>query len=247
MLLVLKIELIRLWNSILPEPQQPSAQLSKLIRLTACKKTKHTVSRWCRTVYIPRLVPSYDTHKGKRWLNSKPPKPQGENLVVERLQIWYISNNTDNEVILLIWDIIIWSCYFYWAGCSSSIAELTGENLSTFEKTFYLVLLNPLLVLRAVTRPMRPVASALQTGMTAAATSRLAVLGISTTASIPPTTAMLTTTQTTSLQTKTRMSFTTSQKTRPGLPMTRHKQPGNSMAITFTFCIFVFIHQSFEQ
>ena len=36
--LVLKIELIRLWSSILPEPLQPSAQLSKLIRLTVCKK-----------------------------------------------------------------------------------------------------------------------------------------------------------------------------------------------------------------
>ena len=51
--LVLLKELIRLWNSILPEPGQPSAQLSKLIRLTTCKKTKHTVSRWYRTVYIP--------------------------------------------------------------------------------------------------------------------------------------------------------------------------------------------------
>ena len=25
-----------------------------------------------RTVHIPRLVDSYDTHKGKRWLNSNP-------------------------------------------------------------------------------------------------------------------------------------------------------------------------------
>ena len=71
-----KKKLIRIWNSILPEPGQPSAQLSKLIRLTTCKKTKHTVSRWYRTVYIPWFVASYDTHKGKRWLNSKPPKPQ---------------------------------------------------------------------------------------------------------------------------------------------------------------------------
>ena len=39
--LVLKTELIRLWNSILPEPGQPSAQLSELIRLTACKKAMH--------------------------------------------------------------------------------------------------------------------------------------------------------------------------------------------------------------
>ena len=70
--LVLKIELIRLWNSILPEPGQPSAQLSKLIRLTACKKAIHAISRWHMTVYIPWLVASYDTHKGKR-LNSNPP------------------------------------------------------------------------------------------------------------------------------------------------------------------------------
>ena len=77
-LVLLRKELIRLWNSILPELGQPSAQLSKLIRLTTCKKIKHTVSRWYRTVYIPRLVASYDTRKGKRWLNSKPPKPQGQ-------------------------------------------------------------------------------------------------------------------------------------------------------------------------
>ena len=63
--LVLKIELIRLWNSSLPEPGQPSAQLSKLIRLTACKKAMQATSRWYRTVYIPWLVASYDKHKGK--------------------------------------------------------------------------------------------------------------------------------------------------------------------------------------
>ena len=40
-LVLLKKKLILLWNSILPEPGQPSAQLSKLIRLTACNKTKH--------------------------------------------------------------------------------------------------------------------------------------------------------------------------------------------------------------
>ena len=72
-LVLLRKELIRLWNSILPELGQPGAQLSKLIRLTACKKTKHTVSWWYRTVYIQRLVASYDTHKGKRSLNSDPP------------------------------------------------------------------------------------------------------------------------------------------------------------------------------
>ena len=71
--LVLKIELICLWNSILPEPGQPSAQLSKLIHLTACKKVMHAISRWYRTVYVPWLVASYDTHKDNRWLNSNPP------------------------------------------------------------------------------------------------------------------------------------------------------------------------------
>ena len=76
--LVLKIELIRLWNSVLPEPGQPSAQLSKLIRITACKKAMHAISRWYRTLYIPWLVASYDTHEGKRWLNSNPPNHRGQ-------------------------------------------------------------------------------------------------------------------------------------------------------------------------
>ena len=53
---VLKIELIHLWNSILPEPRQPSVKLSKHMRLTACKKAVHTLSRWYRTVYIALLV-----------------------------------------------------------------------------------------------------------------------------------------------------------------------------------------------
>ena len=47
-----KKELIRLWNSILPEPGQLSAQLSKVIRLTAYRKIYNTVSRWYRTVHI---------------------------------------------------------------------------------------------------------------------------------------------------------------------------------------------------
>ena len=71
--LVLEIELIRIWSSILPEPGQHSAQLFKLIRLTACKKAMHATSRLYRTVYIPWLVASYDTYKGKRWLDSNPP------------------------------------------------------------------------------------------------------------------------------------------------------------------------------
>ena len=77
MQLLLKVELIRLWNSILPEPGQHSAHLSKLICLTTCKKAMHAISRFYGTVYIPWLVDSYDTHKGKRYLNYNPHKPQG--------------------------------------------------------------------------------------------------------------------------------------------------------------------------
>ena len=73
--LVLKIELVRLWNSISPEPGQPNAQLFELIRLSALKRViMHAISLWYRTVYIPRLVTSYNTHKGKRWLNFNAPK-----------------------------------------------------------------------------------------------------------------------------------------------------------------------------
>ena len=67
-----KKELIPLRNSILPEPGQPRAQLSKLMHLKAWKKTKHTISRWYRAVYIPCLVTYYDMLKTKRWLNSNP-------------------------------------------------------------------------------------------------------------------------------------------------------------------------------
>ena len=42
----LKKELIRLLNSILPEPWQQSEQLSKLICVIVCKKTKYATSRW---------------------------------------------------------------------------------------------------------------------------------------------------------------------------------------------------------
>ena len=80
--LVLKIELIHLWSSILPELGQPSAQLSKLIRLTACKKAMHATSWWYRTVYIPWLVSFYDMHKGKHLLNSNPPNHRGNISVV---------------------------------------------------------------------------------------------------------------------------------------------------------------------
>ena len=63
--------------SQLLEPGQPSAQLSKLILLSACKKTMHTVSQLYRTVYIPWLVISYNTLRGKHWLNSDPPNHRG--------------------------------------------------------------------------------------------------------------------------------------------------------------------------
>ena len=92
MLLVLKIELIRLWNSLLTEPGQPSAQLSKLIRLTACK-AMHAISRWYRTVYIPWLVASYDTHKGKRWLNSNPPNHRDHKCCEQHSHVFHISYN----------------------------------------------------------------------------------------------------------------------------------------------------------
>ena len=39
-----------------------------------------------RTVHIPLLVDSYDTHKGKRWLNSNP-QATGHNLI---WFIWFI-------------------------------------------------------------------------------------------------------------------------------------------------------------
>ena len=44
--LVLKTELIGLWNSTLPDPGQPSAQLPKLIHPSACKKAMHVLSQW---------------------------------------------------------------------------------------------------------------------------------------------------------------------------------------------------------
>ena len=100
--LVLKIELICLWNSLLPEPGQPSAQLSKLVRLTACKKTMHAISRWYRTVYVTWLVASYDTYKGKRWLNSNTPNHRGQNASPLRPTgakgRWYCSNHVPPNI-----------------------------------------------------------------------------------------------------------------------------------------------------
>ena len=68
-LVLIKIELIRLWNSLLPEPGQPSAQLSRLIRLTACKKAMHAISRWYRTVYIPVYINVQE--QGTKFLSGK--------------------------------------------------------------------------------------------------------------------------------------------------------------------------------
>ena len=84
--LVLKIKLIHLCNSILPEPGQPCAQLSKLICITECKKAVHAISWGYRTVYILWLVSFYDMHKGKRWLNSDPPNHWGKNCNCKLLQ-----------------------------------------------------------------------------------------------------------------------------------------------------------------
>ena len=78
----LMLEMLAPPDTILPEPGQPTAQLSELIRLTACKKAMHAISRWYRTVYIPWLVDSYDTHKDKGWLNSDPPPPKGTNIAL---------------------------------------------------------------------------------------------------------------------------------------------------------------------
>ena len=41
----------------------------------------HATSLWYRTVYITWLVASYDTHKGKRWLNSNPPNHRGQKVI----------------------------------------------------------------------------------------------------------------------------------------------------------------------
>ena len=120
-------ELIRLWNSILPEPGQPSVQLSKLIRLTACKNTKHAVSRWHRTVYIPWLVASYYAHKGKRWLHFNPPSHRGrsnemidpttQQLIGETCTCRYSTTSATGWLIhpglslLEGWDAVPWSCW----------------------------------------------------------------------------------------------------------------------------------------
>ena len=50
--LVLKLELTCLWNSILPEPGKRSAQLSELIRFTACKKAMHAMIHACNNINI---------------------------------------------------------------------------------------------------------------------------------------------------------------------------------------------------
>ena len=76
-----KKELIRLWNSILPDPGQPSAQLSKLIRLTACKRPSIQQGGGLLQFISLLLVVSYETHKGKRWLNSDPHATGGNHII----------------------------------------------------------------------------------------------------------------------------------------------------------------------
>ena len=101
--LVLKIELIHLLNSLLPEPGQPRAQLSKLIRLTACRKAMHAISRWYSTVYISWFVASYNTYKGKRWLNFNPPNHMGKiTTVITTLHcIHYTALNSLHCIVLI--------------------------------------------------------------------------------------------------------------------------------------------------
>ena len=67
------------WSRTVPKAH--TNQLSKLIHLTVCKKTKHAVSRWYRTAYIPWLDSSCDTHKGKRRLNYNPQSHRGCGMV----------------------------------------------------------------------------------------------------------------------------------------------------------------------
>ena len=46
--------------------------------------------------YIPWLVAFYDTHKGKRWLNSNPPKPQGQITLSLKIEFNAQSKLTEN-------------------------------------------------------------------------------------------------------------------------------------------------------
>ena len=133
LLVLLRKELICLWDSIFPEPGQPSAQLSKLIRLTACKKTKHAVSRWYRTVYIPWLVASYDTHKGKHWQYSKPLKPQGLQYNSNGLFMLYCflilvtsgqCGTVGVRMALCVWSMKFWTLCLYRCGCGAMTGQL---------------------------------------------------------------------------------------------------------------------------
>ena len=55
----------REWQNILACKYIAPTGIEDNTPLTACKKTKHTLSPWYRIVYITWLVVSYDTHKGK--------------------------------------------------------------------------------------------------------------------------------------------------------------------------------------
>ena len=85
----------------------------KLICLTACKKAMHATSRWYRTVYIPWLVAFYNTHKGKRWLNSNPPNHRGKDYDIQIID--YYTDRTD-WLMLISWadfdglaDVVSWA------------------------------------------------------------------------------------------------------------------------------------------
>ena len=98
----LEKKLVGLWNSILPKPRHPSAQLPKLTGRTAFKKAKHTVSRWYTTVYIPWFVASYDTHNGKHWLNSNPPSHRGCTYFGSTLLL-LPAQSVKPDVVIIVW------------------------------------------------------------------------------------------------------------------------------------------------
>ena len=110
-----------IWNSILPEPGQPSGQLSKLIRLTACKKTKHTVSRSYRAVcsisHGWSVLTNYGTHKVKRCLNSEPQKLQGTKMY---FTLWWILSYDRSYLLMLH---ISWKMKFERMDINSALHE----------------------------------------------------------------------------------------------------------------------------
>ena len=126
-------ELIRLWNSILPEPGQPSAKLSKLIRLTACKKTKHAISWSYRSVDIPWWVAFYDTHKGKRWLNCDHPNYRDKTYCQKHIDYYLLWSDRIPHNFHKICEVIVrrktsWTA---WAGCACKFSASAMGSVST--------------------------------------------------------------------------------------------------------------------